>query len=172
MYETPKLSSFFFCSPIATLTQITQLFDEYKKDDETPAYIPFTRLRKVMAKATYDFSNKQLRLCRSLCDTDKSGRMEFEEMLDLFIYLKWLQVAFDKVDKDHSNSISIQEVINALAFLGHQMEESKVKRIFHKVDVDRNEMCFAEFFQFTVEAKIDVRNLDYEDDGNEFQFDS
>ena len=28
--------------------------------------------------------------------------MEFEELLDLFIYLKWLQVAFDKVDKDGS----------------------------------------------------------------------
>ena len=99
--------------------------------------------------------------------------MEFEELLDLFIYLKWLQVAFDKVDKDGSNSISMEEVIAALAFLGHNIEASKVKRVFSKVDGDRsNGLCFAEFFEFTMEAKIDVRNLEYEDDGKNVDFDS
>jgi Ca2+-binding EF-hand superfamily protein len=153
---------------------LIQLFDEYKQDDDDePAYVPFTKLRKILAAATYDFTNKQLRLCRSLCDSDKSGRMEFEELLDLFIYLKWLQVAFDKADKDGSNSISEEEVLSALSFLGHKLETSKAKRIFSKVDTDRsNGLCFAEFFEFTMEAKIDVRNLEYEDDGNAVEFES
>ena len=126
-----------------------------------------------MTRAAYEFSNKQLRLCRSLFDTDKSGRMEFEELLDLFIYLKWLQVAFDRADTDGSNTICQNEVLSALSFLGHHLDEAKAKRIFKKVDTDgSNAMCFAEFFEFTVEAKIDVRNLEYEDDGQDVVFDS
>lgn len=99
--------------------------------------------------------------------------MEFEELLDLFIYLKWLQVAFDRADVDGSNTICQTEVLSALTFLGHNLDAAKAKRIFKKVDSDgNNAMCFAEFFEFTVEAKIDVRNLDYEDDGQDVAFDS
>lgn len=129
-------------------------------------------MRKILSAATYDFTNKQLRLCRSLCDADKSGRIEFEELLDLFIYLKWLQVAFDRADKDNSNSISEAEVLAALEHLGHNLDPEKAKKVFAKVDIDRShELDFSEFFEFTVEAKIDVRNLDYEDDGNTVNFD-
>lgn len=149
-----------------------KLFDDHKKEDETPAYVSFKRLRKILRAATYEFNNKQLRLCRSLCDTDKSGRVEFEELLDLFIYLKWLQVAFDRADTDKSNNISLDEVINALSMLGHNITPEKAKRVFSKVDIDRSDaLDFAEFFEFTVEAKIDVRNLEYEDDGKDEVFD-
>lgn len=149
-----------------------KLFDVHKKEDEDRAYVPFKRLRKILASASYEFTNKQLRLCRTLCDADKSGRIEFEELLDLFIYLKWLQVAFDKVDKDESNSISLEEVLSALSYLGHNLEAEKAKLVFAKVDIDRSqELDFSEFFEFTVEAKLDVRNLDYEDDGKAVEFD-
>lgn len=107
-----------------------------------------------------------------MCDADKSGRIEFEELLDLFIYLKWLQVAFDKVDVDESNSISLDEVLSALSYLGHKVEPQRAKDVFAKVDMDKSrELDFAEFFEFTVEAKVDVRNLEYEDDGHAIEFD-
>ena len=162
-----------FLAICSFLNAVQDLFDEYKVSDEEPAYVPFSKLRKLLAAAAYEFTNKQLRLCRALCDADKSGKLEFEEILDLFIYLKWLQVAFERVDKDNSNSISLEEVLAALTTLGHNIEPSKAKKVFAKVDIDRsNELCFSEFFEFTVEAKIDVRNMDYEDDGANVEFDS
>ena len=130
-------------------------------------------MRKILSRAAYEFSNKQLRLCRSLCDTDKDGRIEFEELLELFIYLKWLQVAFERADTDGSDAISQAEALRVLTFLGHHVDTAKAKHIFKKVDIDSdNAMCFGEFFQFTVEAKIDVRDLSYEDDGQHVEFDS
>lgn len=154
------------------LTDCQQLFNQYKTDtDEEEAYLPYTKLRKALAEVGYEFSNKQLRLCRAIVDKQKNGHLTYEELLNLFIYLKWNQVAFDKVDKDGSNTITLDEILSSLSSLGQTIPQDVAEKAFKKVDFDRNQhLTVGEFFEFMIEAKVDIRHLDFSDDGKPENF--
>lgn len=74
----------------------------------------------------YEFTNKQVRLCRAICDPKKTGHISFENLLALFIYLKWVQCAFDMADADKSDSIDIDEILGSLSKFGHSMDDKTV----------------------------------------------
>lgn len=136
------------------LEQLTKAFEVCDQDGS--GSISKKELLAACQKSTNPVSQGQIDFVFSTIDSDHSGQIDFKEFLS-FVYLSQFpqseaeeaKLVFDGFDLDGSGSISLQELKNACAKLGVDIEGGQVEHAYYYIDGDGDgNIDFMEFLTF------------------------
>ena len=123
------------------LEQCREIFNLYDKDKD--GTIDARELGDIMRSLGSYPSYEEVNEMLKEVDTDISGKIEFEELLDLFIkkinepdteedYIE----AFKTFDRDNSGLISAKNLVHVMASLGERITEDEAEEMIKEADAD------------------------------------
>ena len=127
--------------PEDKITECREVFDLFDKDKD--GSITTKELGDVMRALGANPTNTELQEMISEVDKDNSGKIEFNEFLDLFARKmkdpdteEDLIEAFKIFDKDGSGSISASELRHVMTTLGEKLSEEEADEMIREADTD------------------------------------
>ena len=123
------------------LEQCREIFNLYDKDKD--GTIDARELGDIMRSLGSYPSNEEINEMLKEIDIDNSGKIQFEELLDLFIkkinepdteedYIE----AFKTFDRDNSGLISAKNLVHVMASLGERITEDEAEEMIKEADAD------------------------------------
>lgn len=120
-------------------------------DTDRSGQISVQELQRALSQAGLTFS---LALCAQMIrlhDRDFSRTINFQEFQQLHQFITITQQAFYHYDRDRSNSLTRDEVYNALQQAGFHLDRPAFEQLFKTFDPDGNQqLSMAEFMAMTV----------------------
>ncbi|KIZ04938.1 Peflin [Monoraphidium neglectum] len=84
-------------------------------------------------------------------DKANRGAISFEEFSKLHEFLTNVQASFDYFDRDHSNSLTVNEIGDALNHAGYQLDQTALQAVFSRFDPTRSgALGLTEFLALTL----------------------
>jgi calmodulin len=127
--------------PEDKITECREVFDLFDKDKD--GSITTKELGDVMRALGANPTNTELQEMIAEVDKDNSGKIEFNEFLDLFARKmkdpdteEDLIEAFKIFDKDGSGSISAQELRHVMTTLGEKLTEEEADEMIREADTN------------------------------------
>lgn len=132
-----------------TQQQLMQWFQSV--DTDRSGAVSVEELQRALAMGGLHFS---LALCAQMIrlhDRDNSRTIDYQEFVQLHGFIMTTQNAFYYYDRDRSNSLTRDEVFNALKQAGFQLDRPAFEQLFRTFDPDNNnQLSLAEFMAMTV----------------------
>jgi calmodulin len=127
--------------PEDKITECREVFDLFDKDKD--GSITTKELGDVMRALGANPTNTELQEMIAEVDKDNSGKIEFNEFLDLFARKmkdpdteEDLIEAFKIFDKDGSGNISAQELRHVMTTLGEKLTEEEADEMIREADTN------------------------------------
>jgi len=127
--------------PEDKITECREVFDLFDKDKD--GSITTKELGDVMRALGANPTNTELQEMIAEVDKDNSGKIEFNEFLDLFVRKmkdpdteEDLIEAFKIFDKDGSGNISAQELRHVMTTLGEKLTEEEADEMIREADTN------------------------------------
>ena len=127
--------------PEDKITECREVFDLFDKDKD--GSITTKELGDVMRALGANPTNTELQEMIAEVDKDNSGKIEFNEFLDLFARKmkdpdteEDLIEAFKIFDKDGSGNISAQELRHVMTTLGEKLTEEEADELIREADTN------------------------------------
>ena len=142
------------------LGEVTQQYEDWMKNNPT-GKMDRTGFKENMKKVNPQLSKSDLVKISQhvfrVFDTDKDGKIEFVEFMEVYNILTWTDIEtvlgklFDIFDVDRNNSISKREMKNVCADFSSLLKHNKAySEIFDKLDTDKDEKISKEEFISTI----------------------
>lgn len=139
-------------------TDAKECFDLFDINEDNT--ISLTELGNLMRALRQDVDESELREMLKEVDADKSGRLEFNEFLELYARKikdinqeKELIEAFNIFDRDGNGVISAQELKHVLTVLGKKYSDEEAEMMIREADDDGD--GFIQYEEFVKRALRD-----------------
>ncbi|KAL5116283.1 hypothetical protein ACEQ8H_005841 [Pleosporales sp. CAS-2024a] len=130
-----------------------RLFGAVDKDNN--GSLTEAELRTALVNGDWSpFDPHTVRMMIRMFDTDRSGRLSFDEFCGLWGFLSAWRGLFDRFDADHSGTISYAEFNEALIAFGYRLSQGFVTLLYQTYDRSgRNALSFDLFVQACISLK-------------------
>lgn len=129
--------------------QLRQWFDAIDRDKN--GQLTAVELQAALSLGGLNFSLATVAHIIRIHDRRNSGTISFEEFAKLHEFLTNVQQSFEYFDQDRSNSLSYDEIYNALTHAGYQLDRPALQAVFQRFDPTRSgALCLAEFLALTL----------------------
>ncbi|KAI8476982.1 MAG: EF-hand [Monoraphidium minutum] len=138
-----------FSSARPTSEQLRQWFLAIDTD-QNGALAPH-ELQRALQLGGLNFSLSTVAHIIRIHDKSNSGVITFPEFAKLHEFLTNVQQSFDFFDQDRTNSLSLEEISNALSHAGYQLDKPALQAVFRRFDPARSgSLGLAEFLALTL----------------------
>jgi len=114
--------------------------------------ISLRELGALFTKLKYNFDDHLTEFFLKLFDEDKSGSIEYDEFLNLHLYLSDLSFQFHKADRNHSGSIDLEEFKSIINDLQLDKRHDPVK--YFEKSAPNGKLGFRHFVKLVLRLKF------------------
>uniref|UniRef100_A0A336MWX1 CSON002481 protein n=1 Tax=Culicoides sonorensis TaxID=179676 RepID=A0A336MWX1_CULSO len=139
----------------AELKEVFMIFDKQNK-----GYLEIDEFKSIIKEIEPDLPEDELDHFVQEVDADGSGKIEFEEFLEVMVVLKKI---FDEFDVEKSGTCSLEIIPTTLSTLGVKMKEEDMEKLIKEVDANGSGLIeFGEYVELAkkyIEPEEDYKQI-------------